>query len=361
MRYDLTVPLSRFVAINGEQLPKPFKRYSLGPVWRAENTQRGRFREFYQSDVDIVGSKSSIADAEVIAAVVSAISDLGVSDLSIRINNRKIIDGVLALAKISQDKFLPVLRALDKIEKQGKSKVKEELKAAELNQKQVSTLFEFLDVTASASKELQDRFGSVVSENKKLSAGLGELSDVLDALSDLKVSGVTVDLKLARGLDYYTGTVCEISLSQAPEVGSIAGGGRYDNLISGLAGGENLPAVGMSIGIDRLFAALEDLHLVKYDFKQDVVIFNLGAEFLPRGLEIATKLRAAGIRADVYYGPDAIDKQFRYAEKRKAELAVIIGENEARENKVTIRELSLRKQESVAAEKALDYIIGYFN
>jgi len=357
MRYDLTVPLARFYTTNKETLPKPFKRYAIGPVWRAENTQKGRFREFYQCDVDVVGSSSAIADAESIAAIYAALKDLGLQSVTIRINNRKIIQGILEVIGVDGKKTVSVLRFLDKIDKQGEGKVKKLLEQDGMSSGQVKDLFDYLQLSASESKGLQDNFSRLMLENKNLAEGIGELSDVLDALYGMGVTTYTVDLKLARGLDYYTGTVCEMVLSELPNFGSIAGGGRYNNLIGTVSGGkEKIPAVGMSIGIDRLIVALEDLDLIKYDSTQDVLVFNLDEDKLGTYLGIVTGLRRGGVNADLYYKTDSIDKQFKYADSKKINLAVIIGEDEIKKGIVTIKNLATRKQWSVKSNKLLEEI-----
>jgi len=349
MRYDLTVPLARFYAANRNDLPKPFKRYAIGPVWRAENPQAGRYREFYQCDVDAVGSESALSDAESIAAIATALTDLGIKEVSIRVNNRKILDGLLTIVGIPTKKHVAAIRILDKQDKLPEKEVRRLLGEFIASGNQVDQLFEHLGFKAASGKELQDAFLEVEDQNKFLSEGVGELSDVLDALLELGVKGVTVDLKLARGLDYYTGTVCEVSLSKLPEIGSIAGGGRYDNLISDFVGAQT-PAVGMSIGIDRLIYALEELNLISYDEKQDVIIFNLDQKFASRYLELATKLRSAGISTDIYYQTEAMDKQFKYAEKKKNNLAIIIGEDEMQKGVATVKNLATRKQSQVKIE-----------
>jgi len=350
MRYDLTVPLARFYAANKNDLPKPFKRYAIGPVWRAENTQKGRYREFYQCDVDTIGSASALADAEVIAATIAAIKDLGVREVAVFVNNRKIINGTLKSLGVSEKDFVPVLRLLDKLDKLEEKSVQKELEALGLSKTQVKKLFELLNSSASDAKELQSRFGELLLESRELAIGVGELADVLDYLASLKVPGVVADLKLARGLDYYTGTVCEMRLPQLPEVGSISGGGRYDNLIGGVAGlKETIPAVGMSIGIDRLIAALEELDLIKYDVVPNVIVFNLDESLLDTYLTVVSELRACGINCDFYYAAEGFDKQFKYAESKKINLAIIIGPEEIKKQEVKIKNLSTREQFTVKA------------
>lgn len=357
MRYDLTVPLARFYAANSADLPKPFKRYIIGPVWRGENTQKGRFREFYQCDVDVIGSDSGVADAEVIAAVTTALTEMGVLDMSVRVNNRKIIDGVMSLLGVPDSKFVGVLRALDKLDKLGQKRVSDELRKTGVTSEQIEKMFKMLQATVADSKGLKKVFSEVQFENKLLAEGVGELSEVLDAAALIGVENLIVDLTLARGLDYYTGTVCEIGLSQAPQFGSIAGGGRYNGLIGETSGGRGkVPAVGMSIGIDRLIEALKDLSVLKYDPKADVIVFNLKPDYLESYLTLVTELRLADINAEVYYEPDALDKQFRYAEKKKYNLGLFVGDDEIKDGKVAIKDLVTRKQWKVDAGKIVQEI-----
>lgn len=362
MRYDLTVPLARFYAQNRNSLPKPFKRYAIGPVWRAENTQKGRFREFYQCDVDVVNSASALADAEAIAAVAGALADLGIKNIAVKVNNRKIIDGILEILPVPEEKTLSVIRELDKLDKVSKKTVQEGLSAAGLSKAQSDRLFSFIENGADDGKSLQKIFEEEILESRKLAEGVGELSDVLDGLGSLGTKGALVDLKLARGLDYYTGTVCEIIMSELPEYGSIAGGGRYDDLI-GQAGGlkERIPAVGMSIGIDRLISALEELDLVRYDIVPNVLVLNLDPGLLETYLTLVSELRRSGVNADFYYQPESFEKQFKYAESKKMNLAVIVGPEEVKLQEAKIKDLATRKQVSVKAEKLVGEIIRLLN
>lgn len=352
LRYDLTVPLARFYATYRNDLPRPFKRYAIGPVWRAESPQKGRYREFYQCDVDAVGTSSPLSDAECIAATSAALTDLGIEGFTIKINNRKIIDGVLEVLKVPVEKRSEVVRLLDKLDKAAEQVVREELSELGLKKDQIKRLFGLLTPQAVDAESLRDNFSGLILESKTLAEGLGELSGVFDALLSMSVENLKLDLKLARGLDYYTGTVCEVALSQLPGFGSIAGGGRYDNLIGQLSGiKEIVPAVGMSIGLDRLLSALEELALVKYDLLSGALVFNLEKELLPAYLTMVSELRKSGLAAELYYQPEALDRQFRYAEKKKVNLAVIVGSEEIRAGEAKIKNLATREQVSVKAEK----------
>lgn len=358
LRYDLTVPLARFYLNNKNDLPRPFKRYCIGPVWRAESPQKGRYREFYQCDVDAVGSSAAFADAECIAAIAAAFGDLGIEDFAIRVNSRKILDGVMESLDVPTEKKTEIMRLLDKLDKIGERTVRTELAALGLNKSQVEKMFKLLGESPTGSKALQAIFSDSLLENRVLAEGVNELSQVLDALRALGVKNVSVDLKLARGLDYYTGTVCEMTLSELPGFGSIAGGGRYDKLIGGIGGGkEIIPAVGMSIGLDRLLSALEELGLIGEAPTGGVMIFNLEKNLLPVYLTMVRELRAGEIPAELYFEPADLDKQFKYAEKKKAKLALIVGGQEVAAGEVKIKNLTTRQQVAVKAENLVGEVL----
>jgi len=360
MRYDLTVPLARVVAQYQSELAMPFKRYQIAPVWRADNTQKGRYREFYQCDVDVVGSDSITADAEIIACINEALQSLGIKDVVIRINNRKILDALLQNSGIPKNKILDAMRIIDKLEKIGEPKVREELALLGIKTKGRQDLFETLNATFEDPKEISVHLEAV--------PGAGELAAVVEILLEWGIKNYQIDLTLARGLDYYTGTIFEIILPDAPQYGSIAGGGRYDNLIGMFtspnpllskerAKGEvpqpsrkamaGTAAVGGSIGVDRLLAALEELELIKYDLVSDVLVCNLAEELEEQYLAVTKQLRDSGIKTDFYYSPDKLDKQLKYADKKNINFAVIIGQDEQKKSEATVKNLSTGKQEKV--------------
>ena len=322
LRYDLTVPLARVVASNPD-LVKPFKRYQIAPVWRAENPQRGRFREFMQCDVDIIGSSSKLADAEVIAALDSAFKALEIGSVEVKFNNRQLIDKVLSKLKISENKIVQFMRTIDKLDKLEKKQVLELLQSEGFKP----------DILASYSELMEKESKAYVSEMQNLLSGFG-------------VSNMKFDKYLARGLDYYTGTIFEFVLSDKPEFGSIAGGGRYDDLI-GKISGKPTPAVGGSIGLDRLFAALMDLGLIAPQTAAEVLVMNLDESLTADYLNIATNLRTAGIDCEVYYEASKLDKQFKYAEAKNLKLAVIFGPDEAKKRQANIKNLAEKKQVTV--------------
>lgn len=325
LRYDLTVPLAR-VVVNYPNLPKPFKRYQIAPVWRAENPQKGRFREFIQCDADIVGSDSFIADAEVVATFATAFKTLEIGEVTLKFNDRRLIDKVLTDLKIPKKKIVSFLRTIDKIDKLGKQKVLDLLEE------------QGFDKSILANYELgMDKAGSnFVKEFSNLLASFG-------------VENMMFDKYLARGLDYYTGTIFEFVLSKKPKFGSIAGGGRYDNLIKDTKG-QAIPAVGCSIGLDRLLAAISEAGLIAPQTAAEVIIFNMDKNLTADYLNIATNLRSVGIDCEIFYEPVKLDKQFKYAQAKNIKVAVIFGPEEAKNRKVNLKDLEEKKQIRVDLE-----------
>ncbi len=338
LRYDLTVPLARVVSEYQNDLPLPFKRYQIAPVWRADRPQKGRYREFTQCDIDVVGTPSILADAEVIACINAVLQELGIEDLIVRINNRQVLDGLMKAAGIERKKAVPAIRILDKLDKLGEDGVRGELISLGIQKKQTERLFELLQQGLEDAPAILNKLTDI--------EGAGDLAELVEALLDLGVKNYEVDLTLARGLDYYTGSIFEFILPDASEFGSVAGGGRYDNLIGMLAGKE-IPAVGCSIGIDRLLQALEESELIKYDLISDVLVCNLDEQLEERYLKVVQELRAADIRADFYYEPVKLEKQLKYADKKNINFAVLIGADEEAKSEATVKNLTTGKQERV--------------
>lgn len=318
MRYDLTVPLARYVAQNQGSLTFPFKRYHIAPVWRADNPQKGRLREFYQCDVDVVGSDSVLSDIEVIACAGKTLEALGLVNYKIRISDREI------LKDFSPD----TIRVIDKVEKIG---------------------------VDAAVKEMQERGIGEAEINlaKKLIEGVGvaptpRLQKVIDGLAQYNLKGqVEFDAKIARGLDYYTGTVFETVLPDKLEFGSICSGGRYDGLLSQFSD-QSLPSVGASIGIDRLYDALEEMNLLLKAKVADVLILNLDENLQSEYIKLATNLRENILNVELYFEPVKLDKQFKYAEKKGIKWAVVMGEEEFKADTVKLKNISTREQTEVA-------------
>lgn len=322
LRYDLTVPLARVIA-NNPDLPKPFKRYQIAPVWRAENPQKGRYREFMQCDADIVGSDSLISDAEVVATFAATFKALEIGDVIVKFNDRRLIDQVLDKLKVATSKRINFLRILDKLEKVGKKETLQNLGKAGFTP---NLLTEY--------------------ESGMKSAGMEFVEKIESLLGSFGVGNVKFDPYLARGLDYYTGTIFEFVLKEKPEFGSIAGGGRYDNLIKDNKG-QIVPAVGCSIGLDRMLAALSEMGVIAPQTAAEVLVMNLDKSLTAEYLNIAKNLRDAGIDCEFYYEAAKLDKQFKYAEAKNIKLAVIYGPNESKKRKVNLKDLEQKEQRTV--------------
>ena len=314
MRYDLTVPLARYVAQNQGQLILPFKRYQIAPVWRADNPQKGRLREFYQCDIDAVGTDSALADAEVIACLCQALEAVGVANYSVRLNNRSIF----------KDFSAETVRSIDKVDKIGLEGM-----VADLKEKGIK------DDEIERAKNLLADQGQEIPE---------EVNAVMTRLQEFGYDkAIVYNPSIARGLDYYTGTVFEIYLNDKPEYGSICSGGRYDGLVNQFSS-QPLPAVGGSIGVDRLLQALEELGLLEKNQPIKALILNQNQALEKDYIKFATNLRAQEINVELYYEATKLDKQFKYAESKNIPYAIIIGEEEAASGKAQLKNLQTREQ-----------------
>lgn len=362
MRYDLTIPLARVVAQHGADLPRPFKRYQVAPVWRGENTQKGRLREFMQCDADIVGAEVGIADAECIALAESALLALGLKKFVIKVNNRKILNAIMRTAGVPEEKIIDAIRIIDKIEKIGAQGV-----SAELQEKLGMTVNEAEGLIRLSSTKAPDVgalktfMSKYILRDPQGTEGFTELNAVFSALEHLGVKHAEIDLSLARGLDYYTSTVYEVVLTHAPDAkrfGSIAAGGRYDRLIN-LFTGKDMPAVGVSIGLDRLFAGMQEMELASEEGIAKVLILNFDEKYDADYLGLLHELRSAGIPSEMYYaaksGKADFKKQYAYAESKSIPYAVLVGEDEAKAGTATIRNLATRKQEVIKRGAVVSY------
>jgi len=369
LRFDLTVPLARVVAANMD-LPKPFKRYQMGYVFRGEKAQRGRFRGFMQFDADIVGSDSMLADTEIINLMYATMKALGVERFVIRFNNRKILNGLAKLADFFQpiEKRDEVFRIIDKLEKLGWDGVVGELKrqpqnnldisAPKLNDKDIKIIADFLDLKGDSDEllaYLEELFKGV---NIGLE-GVNELKEIVANLKTLKIpqENWKVDLSVARGLGYYTGPVFETVLLDMPEIGSVFSGGRYDGLVNKFSEAI-MPATGASIGVDRFFSAIEALKKVeKQNSLSQVLITVFDPSFNDDYLSLADDLRRAGVRVQIYMGQEMSFKaQLVYALNLEIPVLIIMGEDEKKESVVQIKDTRSRKQEKVRLEKVVDYV-----
>lgn len=345
LRYDLTVPLARYVS--GTQFAPPFKRYCIAPVWRREEPQKGRFREFYQADIDIIGSNSMKCEAELLACARDCLIALGFSNPKILINNRKILNSLARKLKLREGQVSSVFRALDKKGKASEEKIKGELIAAGLSDSQVSKLFEFVDRTGS-NRELL----AYAEKSAAASEGAGELSQLLEYCKGYGFEP-TVDFSLVRGLGYYTGPVFEIILSD--EIGSVSGGGRYDNLLSSY--GKANPAVGISLGIERVIALLEgNADKPASPKAKTVYVAPVKEEFYQYAQMAANELRAAGIAAETDLADRNLRKQFEFAANSGYSFVAIVGQKEKDARSVTLRNLSTGKEELLPISNAISLL-----
>ncbi len=357
LRFDLTVPFARFAAQHIGQLGTPFKRYHLGPVWRGENTQRGRYREFWQCDFDTIGTTANAADIEVVLVINDLLLALGVTQFRIHVNNRLVLNGLLEeLGLAGQTKA--VLIALDKLPKIGRAGVLQEMAdKAEVRPEQAERLLALVE-TQGSNADILERLRRDFGSNDKAAEGIRRLDELLRAAAaaDVPPERLLLDVSIARGLDYYTGTVYETFLSALPGIGSICSGGRYDNL-AGLYTKQQLPGVGASLGLDRLLAALEELQLLgTTTTPAPVLMVQFAAEYIGPYQHMARALRAGGIGVEVYPDAKKIGQQLQYAEKRGFRLALIAGPDEFAQNMWKLKDLARREEATVPTAEVLPAI-----
>lgn len=346
LRYDLTIPFARYIAMNHGQLTLPFKRFQMQPVWRADRPQRGRYREFWQCDADVAGSTSLLHETELALIYTHVFHKLGIP-VVIHINNRKILTALAALCG-GEDMMMDITIAIDKLDKIGIEKVKDELVSKGLSMEQVETVVSFIAIAGSNETKLQ-QLTELFSTIQSGLDGISELKTVLDLYQTSKPEGaglaeLVIDLSLARGLNYYTGTIFEVK-AVTVQMGSIGGGGRYDDL-TGLFGVKGIAGVGVSFGVDRIYDVMEELKAFPETLQKgtDVLLFNTGSNEIKAVLGLAEKLRATGIATEIYHEPVKFDKQFKYAERKQIDWVMILGSKEAESGTVVVKKLSTGKQ-----------------
>ena len=341
MRFDLTVPLSKYVAKNYGNLSFPFRRYQIGKVYRGERTQKGRFREFYQCDIDIIGDGelSVINDAELPSVIYNVFKELGFDDFTICINNRKILNGLFESLE-QKENSVEILRIIDKIEKIGKEAVIEELEKIEVSKKSIDTIMNFIEINGTTDEKIE-KLNNLNIENETFKLGLEELTKVVKyvRLFGIPNSNFKVDLTIARGLDYYTGTVYETFLNQYRELGSICSGGRYENLAEYYTD-KKLPGVGISIGLTRLFYKLNELNLIKADKKSVAKVLVIPMiEDMSVPIKIANNLRNQGINTEIFLNDKKLKAKMKYADKLEIPFVIVVGEDEVDSGKVKIKNM----------------------
>jgi histidyl-tRNA synthetase len=347
LKYDLTIPFARYVAMNHNQLTMPFKRYQVQPVWRADRPQKGRYREFYQCDADVVGSKSLLNEVELTNIYANVSKKLGV-DVEIKINSRKILAALAELCGGS-DKMVDITVAIDKLDKIGLEKVKEELTQRGLNADQISIIEKYLLINGSNEEKLQ-QIKSLLATVDIGKQGIEELETVSQ---QSQISNLQFDFTLARGLNYYTGIIFEVKAKNV-QMGSIGGGGRYDDL-TGLFGVPNIPGVGISFGVDRIYDVMEELKLFPAGVHTGtkVLFFNLGDAESKKAFDLMQQLRSKGVACELFHENSKFDKQFKYAEKKHIPFIVILGSKEQENGSCNVKELATGVQESLSFDALL--------
>jgi len=366
LRYDLTVPLARVVAEYRDKLPKFFKRYQIQPVWRADRPARGRFREFYQCDVDVLGSQSMIVEAEICAAASEVLTKLGFSDFVIRINHRKVLTGILGVAGVEFDHHESALIALDKLDKIGPDGVRKEFEARGINVVSADRLLDFfsqlaeLDEAAematgedpdrkhqALNRAIIGRMVEFVGDNEVGAYGVTELQSIIDYSESFGTScRLQIDPSLARGLSYYTGAIMEINVKDL--AGSLAGGGRYDNLV-GMFLGQYVPACGFSLGLERILVVMNERGMFPEavgSAPADIMVSIWNADSFGESIRLAQELRAAGLRVDLYPEADKLGKQFKFASLRGVPFVAVLGDDERAKGEVAIKDMRSGEQQS---------------
>ncbi len=352
LRYDLTVPFARYVVQHQNDIEFPFKRYQIQPVWRADRPQKGRFREFFQCDADVVGSISLWQEVELVQLYDSVFDSLGLQGVTIKINNRKILSGIAEVIGAS-DKLIDFTVALDKLDKIGEEGVKKEMIEKGIDQNAIEKVQPLFNFTGSIVEKIE-KLATLLASSVEGMKGVDELRFICEQVSILGLSTAILDLDvtLARGLNYYTGAIFEVAPPKAVAMGSIGGGGRYDDL-TGIFGLKNMSGVGISFGLDRIYLVLEELHL----FPQTVtstsraIFLNFGQEETKYAMKAITELRKIDIKVEFYPDNVKLAKQFQYADKRAIPYAVITGEDEMKNNQYTLKNLASGEQQKLSLEE----------
>ena len=355
LKYDLTIPFARYVAMNHAKLSFPFKRYQVQPVWRADRPQKGRYREFTQCDADVVGSKSLINEVELANIYHEVFSQLGIKNYELRINNRKILAALAELCD-SADQLTNITISIDKLDKIGIEKVKEELAQRMMTDKQISTIESYLNISGSNAEKLM-QIKSLVGNSTIGMEGISELETICDQTNNINL---IIDLTLARGLNYYTGTIFEAKAPKEVNMGSIGGGGRYDDL-TGLFDVPNIPGVGISFGVDRIYDVLEELNLFPTEIGNTVKVlfFNMGKDEAAFAFSTMQGLRGKGIASELYHEEAKLARQFTYAEKKGIPFVVIIGSREKEEQNCQVKHLATGEQVVVPLDQLAIFLTSH--
>jgi histidyl-tRNA synthetase len=354
LRYDLTVPFARYVVQNRNDITFPFRRYQIQNVWRADRPQKGRYREFYQCDADIIGTESLISELELIQLYDDVFDALKLDNFSIKINNRKVLSGIAEVMGES-DRLIDLTIALDKLDKIGVEKVKQELSGKGLSEESINKL-DLLFTLKGTSDEKLSTLRQFLADSEIGLKGVEELTFIIDSFKNinLKSAKLEIDVTLARGLDYYTGAIIEVVANDV-NIGSVGGGGRYDNL-TGVFGLDNMPGVGISFGFDRICLVMDTLNLYPEIQKSNtrVLFANFGSTEALYAYNLLNVLRDKGIKSEIYPSNDKLKKQMQYADRKGVEFVILIGDNEIKENILTIKNMFDGSQKNMTFE---DFIL----
>ncbi|WP_396600566.1 histidine--tRNA ligase [Algibacter sp. R77976] len=357
LRYDLTVPFARYVVQHQNEIEFPFKRYQIQPVWRADRPQKGRFREFFQCDADVVGSKSLWQEVEFIQLYDSVFSALKLEGVTIKINNRKILSGIAEVIGAS-DKLIDFTVALDKLDKIGEEKVKEEMRSKGISEDGISRLQPLFTLSGSFESQIES-LKDILNSSEEGKKGIEELSFINAAITELGLSTAKLqfDVTLARGLNYYTGAIFEVSAPEQVKMGSIGGGGRYDDL-TGIFGMKDVSGVGISFGLDRIYLVLEELGLFPETVTKnvEVLFINFGDKEALFSLKAIKQLRAQGVNAELYPDAAKMKKQMNHANKRNIPFVVLVGDQEIESNTYTLKNMISGEQDKVSLEALVNLI-----
>ena len=355
LRYDLTVPFARYVVMNRNEITFPFKRYQIQPVWRGDNPQKGRYREFYQCDADVVGTTSLICESEIILMIKAVFARLGLDDYTIKLNHRGILSGIAKAIGAEQNEAALFI-AIDKLDKIGDEKVKDELRAKNFAEESLSMLFEILNTKGSFLEKL-NLLNSKIGSSEVGAKGIRDINDVLTLLNSFGSNDehVEFDIALARGLSYYTGCIFEVKINNV-KIGSVSGGGRYDNLTQAFGDKEKLSGVGFSFGVDRLYDAMHELNLFPADAQASskILICHFDDASMRYGLGLLAKLRDAGIASEIYPDGSKLKKQLEFANKKGIEYTLIIGSEEMNTGRLAMKNMIQGKQETLTLEEVID-------
>ncbi len=357
LRYDLTVPFARYVVMHQNEIQFPFKRYQIQAVWRADRPQKGRFREFYQCDADVVGANSLLQEVEFVQLYDAVFTSLGLKGVQIKLNNRKILAGIAEVIGASH-LLVPFTVALDKLDKIGEEGVVREMRERGISAQAIERLTPLFSLQGHNLEQL-GQLKLLLKDSETGTQGVQELSYIISAVEalGLQTANLTIDVTLARGLNYYTGAIFEVAAPEGVQMGSIGGGGRYDDL-TGIFGLKDVSGVGISFGLDRIYLVLEELHLFPTSLAQtlDVLCANFGEKEAIAALQLVGKLRAAGHKADVYPSAAKMQKQMKYANTRKVPYVILIGAQELGANTFVVKDMEKRTQETYSLDAPEEFI-----